>query len=161
MILNEARELAYKYHANQKYGDKPYTYHLEGVLEILLYLSNTYSSYYNFNTDLKHLSILALLHDLFEDTNIKEIPEDFNKIPCDVVSDLLLLTHEAQDSYEEYIDKMLLTGNKRVLWIKFSDLIFNFLECTNVPQTEKIKKRMEKYRPAIDKLHNYLTATSI
>ena len=72
-----AADFASKAHANQKYGDKPYTVHLEHVVEVLRrfdYVETT-------------LICAAWLHDTLEDTKTtsEEIENIFGKEICELV----------------------------------------------------------------------------
>ena len=62
-MLELAKMVAFTYHKDQKYGDKPYIYHLDNVYKLV----NTYcSNMYNYNNCL----VIAWLHDILEDTHI-------------------------------------------------------------------------------------------
>jgi (p)ppGpp synthase/HD superfamily hydrolase len=56
-LVNRARDFAYDKHSGQLYGDKPYTYHLDQVYNLL-----------NILTDNQIILSAAYLHDTLEDT---------------------------------------------------------------------------------------------
>lgn len=58
-MLEEARSFALTAHASQKYGDRPYAFHLEAVVELLL----------PYGTEAQ---VIGYLHDTLEDTEVTE-----------------------------------------------------------------------------------------
>lgn len=56
-IVKQAKAFAYEKHTGQTYGDKPYTYHLDQVYNLLTIV-----------TDEPHILAAAYLHDTLEDT---------------------------------------------------------------------------------------------
>lgn len=57
-MLDEARAFAVTAHHTQRYGDRPYSYHLDQVAALLLPFGNT-------------AQVIGYLHDVVEDTDIK------------------------------------------------------------------------------------------
>jgi (p)ppGpp synthase/HD superfamily hydrolase len=66
--IREAREFALKAHGNQKYGEQPYSVHLESVAELLVPFG-------------EEAQMLGYLHDVVEDTKtrIEEIEQRFGQ----------------------------------------------------------------------------------
>lgn len=60
---NQARELAITSHKNQKYGDKPYEYHLQAVVDVLIRFGAKLD-----DKTTAPILIAAWLHDSLEDT---------------------------------------------------------------------------------------------
>jgi len=69
--LKEVKEYAIKRHSDQKYGDKPYSYHLSQVADILL----------EFGFDSKEYQTVAWFHDILEDTptTFSELEDKFGR----------------------------------------------------------------------------------
>jgi (p)ppGpp synthase/HD superfamily hydrolase len=76
--MNIALALAVKWHKNQKYGHKPYAYHLEIVAEI--------ATLFGFENDLEIMNA-CYLHDVLEDTDVTygTIKDTFGKNVADIV----------------------------------------------------------------------------
>lgn len=102
---------------------------------------------------------LAILHDSIEDysdyVTDQSIIDGTMKLmrsiptPDGFIDKLLLLTHNRNDSYEEYIQKIIDSGHVDVMRVKYYDLLNN-LDCSRVAEeNEKYMKRLEKYSKAI------------
>ena len=63
MMLETARYLAEQYHFDQKYGEDPYTRHLEDVVEVLQPLVEVLGP---------EILVVGMLHDALEDTTMTE-----------------------------------------------------------------------------------------
>lgn len=90
--------------------------------------------------------VTALLHDVMEDCNVK--PEELlaMNFPKDVVDALILLTHQENEPYDEYIARIL--KNELACKVKLADLEDNMnLERLPVVE-EKDLKRLRKYQKA-------------
>lgn len=76
MIL-KAKQFALQAHESQKYGDYPYSKHLNDVYNILV----------SFGFDYEEIFVVAWLHDTIEDTHVtyEDIYEDFGKEIADLV----------------------------------------------------------------------------
>jgi (p)ppGpp synthase/HD superfamily hydrolase len=130
----KAMILMYENHKNQ--FDKsgiPYIFHPWHVAEKMVDEDTT---------------IVALMHDLIEDTNItiEEISSmGFND---KVVTALSLLTHEKNTNYFEYIEK--LSKNKIARKVKISDLEHN-MDLTRLNEvTRQDPKRIAKYKKYVE-----------
>jgi (p)ppGpp synthase/HD superfamily hydrolase len=90
--LDLARHLAAKYHAGQKYGDDPYTTHLDEVEA---------AAHAMFPGD-ERVRILGQLHDILEDTDCTEaiLRTLFEKAVVDAV---LSMTHKEGETRHEYL----------------------------------------------------------
>ena len=94
--------------------------------------------------------IVALLHDVFEDTDIKL--EDVNFLTNTQREALKLLTHNQDQSYTEYIKS--LQQNPIAKAVKLSDLKHNSnLKRINSP-TQKDLERQQKYLKYYELLKN-------
>lgn len=96
-------------------------------------------------TKSKGAKIVALLHDVLEDSNKYEIT-DFNFLDEEQKEALLLLTHNDSDEYFEYIKRI--KQNKISREVKLMDLKVNM----NLKRLKKIsnndEKRLAKYKMA-------------
>ena len=94
--------------------------------------------------------IVALLHDLVEDTNYTL--EDLSKMgfPKSVVDAIALMTHTKDKEYMEYV--ALIKNNPIARTVKLADLKHNSDISRLDIVTEKDLKRVEKYAAAIDLL---------
>lgn len=131
-----AIKLAYEAHAGQT--DKsglPYIHHPLHLAEQMQDESTT---------------ILALLHDVVEDTQYSI--EDIEAMGFDreITDALRLMTHDQRVPYMEYVEK--LKKNPLARTVKLADLRHNSDISRLNEVTEKDLKRIEKYRAAIELL---------
>lgn len=131
-----ALRLAYDAHAGQ--SDKsglPYIHHPLHLAEQMQDESTT---------------ILALLHDVVEDTQYSI--EDIEAMGFDreITDALRLMTHDQRVPYMEYVEK--LKKNPLARTVKLADLRHNSDISRLNEVTEKDLKRIEKYRAAIELL---------
>jgi (p)ppGpp synthase/HD superfamily hydrolase len=93
--------------------------------------------------------IVALLHDVVEDTDwsINDLKQaGFSK---DIIDALLLLTHSAEIEYLDYIGKIKQSSNQYAKIVKIADLKHNSDISRFEHIDEGISKRIEKYTKAI------------
>lgn len=91
--------------------------------------------------------IVALLHDVIEDTEITE--EDLRPIFGDTITDaVILLTRDKEEPYFTYIER--LAPNSISRKVKLADLTHNMDLSRAKVITEKKLKRNEKYHKAYD-----------
>lgn len=130
----QAHEFAKWKHGKQKYGNKPYIYHLEKVLNVCIRLGYSNDFY----------DAVCLLHDVMEDTSttFSGLWFHFGK---DVAIAVYGLTRKDGETYFEYIDRV---SKDRVLSIvKYCDLTANIEECEK--DKTKYAKRLERYCKAL------------
>lgn len=134
----EAMIIAYEKHKKQK--DKsgvPYIFHPIHIAEQM---------------DDEKSTIVALLHDVIEDTSttFKEIENlDFDK---EVIDALKYLTHDKSKNYFDYIRKI--SKNSLATKVKIADLKHN-LDTTRLNKMfDKDKKRNEKYKKCLNYLQD-------
>lgn len=92
--------------------------------------------------------VIALLHDIVEDTEVtfKDLEnEGFSTI---VIDTLKLLTHNEDEDYFDYIHRI--SRNKLATNVKIQDLMHNMQDGRLTDLTEKDIKRKEKYKKALD-----------
>ncbi|MCP3926897.1 MAG: HD domain-containing protein [Desulfobacterales bacterium] len=120
-MIDKARKFAILSHGNQKYGDKPYSAHLDAVSEI----ARDYGEI---------ATVIAFLHDVVEDTSItiEEVEEEFGKLIADCVD---ILTDEPGKNRKErkaktYAKMADVEGqNEIALIVKAADRLANMRSC--------------------------------
>lgn len=134
-LTKKAMNIAYNAHMNQfDKGKVPYIYHPIHLAEQM-------------NTETE--CIVALLHDVIEDTNIKI--EDIKKeFPKEAIDALELLTYDKKISYMEYIEKI--NKNSIAKKVKIADIIHNSDETRLDKITIKDIERKNKYKKALELL---------
>ncbi len=134
------RAMVIAYHAHEGQIDKaglPYIYHPFYVAE---------------NMKDENSTCTALLHDVCEDSEITIEDLRVQGIPESVLEALILLTHDYQESYQSYIEKV--ATNHLARQVKIADLLHN-CDLSRLPQvTEKDEKRVKKYKRALEFLSN-------
>lgn len=132
-LTRKAMIIAYKAHQNQfDKANVPYIYHPIHIAEQM-------------DTELE--CIVALLHDVVEDTDItlNDLEKEF---PKEVIDLLKILTHDKKIDYIEYIKKV--KTNPIATKIKIADLKHNsdITRLENITTTDL--KRIEKYKKALE-----------
>ncbi len=101
--------------------------------------------------------IIALLHDVVEDTDISF--DDLKKYgyPDNIIETLKVLTKKKGEYYPDYIERIINSNNIQAMNVKLADLKHNIdinrIENPTVNDYERINKR---YIPAINKIQNKL-----
>ncbi len=140
-MIKQAIELCYNYHKGQvdKAG-KPYFLH---PMTVAL----------NCNNDDE--KVVALLHDILEDTEIT-VEELIEKgIPERLCRSIVVITKKENDSYEKYVDRV--AKDPIAIAVKIKDLEHNMDVSRLQDPTQKDYDRIEKYRKVHSKLLNYKT----
>ena len=134
-----AKQLSKYFHKDQKYGEHDYyTYHISGVVKTLELVAKEVS---------EDRIIVALLHDVFEDTTcgLGTLENIFNFSICNAV---LRLSNITTHDYSNYIEHVLGCGVARIG--KYADSLFNHQECVKVGDM----KRAEKYQRNLQQLYS-------
>lgn len=135
-ILKKAIEIATEAHKGQK--DKAGNDYIAHPLRVMNSVNTTPEK------------IVAVLHDVVEDTHITFENLAEQGIPENLIEVIRLLTHEPDVPYFDYIEN--LSKNDMAVTIKLADLKDNSnLTCLNMV-TPKDEKRLEKYMKATDML---------
>lgn len=114
-----------------------------------------FTGYYNGQVS---TTIVGLLHDILEDTNITE-QELLCRFPMkiDEIEALELLTRKDEMSYDDYITSIIESGNEIAMLVKLDDLLHNAnlnrMLDAGIEITERDERRTEKYKKAFDRLH--------
>lgn len=116
----KAQQFAVKAHGDQKYGDKPYEYHLQKVVDNVR----------SFGGNENQIQA-AYLHDVLEDTYIEkdELEKKFGKDVADIV-DLLSNTGNKEETFKR------IRTNPDAVFVKLADRLANTSE----------GKKNDKYR---------------
>lgn len=143
--LQLALEIATLAHKNveRRNGD-PYIFHVLRVANNKKYITT------------KSQKTVALLHDVIEDT---PFDADFLRekgISQEVLNVLALLTHNREDSYDEYINKV--CTNLDAMVVKLSDLTDNLDQGTLPVITERDRERFIVYENARIKIMSTLAS---
>ncbi|MBR6019913.1 MAG: HD domain-containing protein [Lachnospiraceae bacterium] len=152
-LLDQAIAIARDAHKDQTdKANRPYFLHPEAVASFV---------------DTEEEKIVAYLHDVMEDHPDYMPVSGFREKFGDAVTDaLLLLRHDRDDSYEEYIEKIRSSNNRLAIRVKLADLRHNTDVSRGITITDPVEreqfytKRNEKvqtcYMPAIRKLSEQL-----
>ena len=136
LYLDRAIELAKQHHEGQtdKAG-KPYIEHPLRVMN---------------QVESEEEKIVAVLHDIVEDTDISLDDLRNEGFSEEVVSAVECLTKQDGENYDSYIERI--SFNPLAVKIKLADLEDN-RDLTRLPQvTDKDLERLEKYDKALEKL---------
>ena len=100
--------------------------------------------------DTEEECIVALLHDVVEDTDItfENLEKEF---PIEVIQCLKLLTHDKSVDYIEYVKKI--KDNSIARKVKLADLKHNSDRTRLISTTERDEERYKKYKKAIEILN--------
>jgi (p)ppGpp synthase/HD superfamily hydrolase len=134
-LVEKAREFAIRAHGDQKYGDKPYVYHLDAVANLVTEFGPVYQA-------------AAYLHDILEDTKVTsdEIRKEFGD---DITEAVILLTDEPGRNRKERKaktnQKLAATDNKVALVVKAADRLANMEESAKDPSSGKLDMYIKEY----------------
>lgn len=145
--LQLANNLARHFHSGQKYGKYDYfEYHLRGVVALLPEVSLSPIE--------DDISIVALLHDMLEDTSCtyETICNIFGFAVADSVS---ILTKIDGEPIDQYLFGVCSNPTARV--VKFADSLFNYRECVKCGAL----KRAEKYKRNLEVLYDKQVMVSL
>jgi len=148
-MQQEARAFAIKAHGDQKYGDRPYSYHLDQVAEIAKPFG-------------EEAAAIAYLHDTAEDTEVT-LAEIEQKFGPKIAACVALLTDEAGTNRKErkaktYAKLAAVSGpNEIALLVKAADRLANVRACVKdrklslwqLYQSEQATFRASAYRTGL------------
>lgn len=158
--------LSYFAHKDQKYGDKPYTYHLADVESKILFVNSDrsirvmmdlmgYKEDYSFEGMKNILKALALGHDLIEDTFVTEDTLAQLGFPSFFISAIVAMTKREDETLERYIARLML--NPLAIMCKKADSFSNLqhsLHDGNKGATKRVEKYTQvlRYLSGVDRL---------
>ena len=130
------------YYKTDKAG-KPYLYHLHKVATMAFHMGYKFSRYDNSYDFAMKCFIVGMLHDILEDTNVTD--EELSYFDEDIISSVNLLTHKNQ-SYADYFNAILDSGNKVAMIVKYCDACHNGDVTRYTIPTKELRKRCKKYK---------------
>ena|SRR5690625_861083 len=145
---SNAWAMACKYHEGQMYGDKPYTCHLNWVI-------NSYESLFEKDWDISCYEcydyttiVVATLHDILEDTDctFEEIEKEFGVYVADCIS---LLTKDILSTREDYLNNIIVRKDEGddIPWkVKVADAYSNLTESIENNDTKRIHRYLDTLR---------------
>jgi len=92
--------------------------------------------------------IVAVLHDVLEDTNTSYEELD-NNFGIDITIPVFILSKPHDISYEKYIEGIKEYENPVVTAVKIADLKHNLSTIDNIPDLDKRKRLKERYERAL------------
>ena len=142
--LNSTLSFIKTAHEGQKYGNKPYWTHPVAVCETG---KKIFGSSFT-----KEAQYAAMLHDVVEDTpyTIDNLKSMGYSTP--VVTAVSLLTKDKSLSYEDNIKKILNSGSKIAMMVKYSDNYENFHGDKSSWPADKAAKSQAKYAKSMEVL---------
>ena len=144
-ITDKAKEFAIAKHANQKYGEHPYSYHLACVSQVL--------TEYGYAGD-ESIMAAGWLHDVLEDTptTYEMLASEFGKETADIV---FAVTSEPGTNRADRFGKTALKiqSNKKALIIKLADRIAN-TEASLQSNPKLYKMYVKEFPPFKELLYN-------
>lgn len=134
-LISKARSLAFAYHKNQRYGDHPYSYHLEAVVKVAQFFS-----YMIPEEDQEDVICAAYLHDILEDTLCSQ-DEILRALNPRILLLVKLLTKNGSDP-ESYFNQVAL--DDLAIFVKLCDRYSNVLACVQDGKLGKLAKYNEQ-----------------
>ena len=137
-----------KAHGGQLYGDQPYFTHPKSV-------AATGRKFFGrqFNNDAIKV---AFLHDVVEDTNFSIEQLAKMGFSPEVVEAVALLTKDKTLSYADNIKKIISSGNKLAMMVKYADNYQNFTGDKSNFDPERADRLQKKYLASLDMLGDKL-----
>lgn len=148
-MLETARDFATKHHGDQRYGDKPYTYHLDAVVALL----EPYG---------KKAQVIGYLHDVVEDTEVT-VAEVARLFGDDIAQAVAIVTDQPGNSRFERKQKTYalmakVSGDQEIaLLVKTADRLANITAGIAQGRDDKLQMyrnehgnfRLAVYRPGL------------
>jgi (p)ppGpp synthase/HD superfamily hydrolase len=136
-LIKRARELAFSYHKNQKYGSHPYSYHLQNVVNQVRIYSSLIPK-----ESMEDAICVAYLHDILEDTLCTQ-DEILRALNPKILLAVKLLTKNGSD-FESYFRQV--AQDDLAIFVKLCDRYCNILESIQNGSQDKLAK-YEKQNP--------------
>jgi GTP diphosphokinase / guanosine-3',5'-bis(diphosphate) 3'-diphosphatase len=152
MNKQKALEFIKKAHEGQKYGSSPYWTHPKAV-------ADAGKKFFGSKFDEKAY-MAALLHDVIEDTPYKEA--ELKKLGFDdeILDAVKLLTKDKSMSYADNIQRIISSGNRRAMMVKYADNYMNFTGDKSGWDPEKKAASQAKYKKSINTIAGKLGVKS-
>ena len=136
--MEDAIALAAHAHRGQSYSSpeaEPYVFH---PLRIMLTLDDPADQ------------IVAVLHDVIEDTDLELRDLEDAGYPAQIVTAVGALTHRTEESYKDYIDRV--AENDIARRVKIADLRENLANNRRLPVSPETSERIARYECALVRL---------
>lgn len=139
-----AVELAIEAHKDQKYGDKPYIYHLAQVdnLVVQVYKPQDLKSHEPYSKEpgdeMDCLRAVAFLHDILEDTDLSTLDLHIAGINDRVINAVVAITKWEYVSYDQYIQNVM--DEPLAHKVKLCDTSANLMNSILEGSTKRINK---------------------
>lgn len=149
--LGNAANYAFVAHLGQVDGQgKPYVGHPYRVARMVGDISSFLGEPLLNNRVAK---IVAILHDVVEDSGISfdNIREDLN-FGDDVIDALRLLTRQSNETYSDFIDRIVVSGNIYAIIVKIADIVDNLDPNRVLTDRQKAVRLKARYELALTKL---------
>lgn len=127
-VYEKAHNLANLHHKGQMYGDKPYIYHLNAVVQSIERKWGTHN---------KDLLAIAVLHDILEDTDCTE-QELIDVVGKDITKCVVALTKRDGEDYDKYIYRVKEFHYSKE--VKIHDTLCNLTESIMADSAYRVKK---------------------
>jgi len=127
-VFDIAYALAEKWHAGQMYGDHPYMYHLNAVVD---------SIKRKWGDGNRALLAVAVLHDILEDTDLTE-EELISAVGKDITKCVVALTKKEGEAYDAYIYRVKEYHYSKE--VKIHDTLCNLTESIMADSAYRVKK---------------------
>ncbi len=133
--IQRARQFAIAKHGKQLYGEHPYIYHLDSVVNLGKSMGES-----------EEVLIVAYLHDTLEDTKTskEKIEEVFGAWVSNAVVTITKLENEKYPEYIHRVSKYEVSRRVKVL-----DLLCNLKETILMEDNSRKEKLMNKYQTAL------------
>ena len=105
------------HHGQTRWNREPYVVHPIGVAQrVARPLTGKFTHDY-----IEKAKIIAVLHDVLEDTEVgyARISRQFG---VEIATAITIVTHEDVDTYAEFIDRIIASGNELAIRVKLADL---------------------------------------
>lgn len=141
-----------KAHDGQFYGSKPYWTHPKAVADAG---KKIFGSRFN-----QTAYLASLLHDVIEDTPYTEADLKQMGFSSDVLAAVKLVTKDKSLTYAGNIEKIIKSGNKTAMMVKYADNYINFTGDKSSWKPEKRAASQAKYKKSIQTIGKTLGVTS-
>jgi (p)ppGpp synthase/HD superfamily hydrolase len=139
-LLEEAIAVACQAHRGQRYPSPEREPYIQHSLRVML-------AVHSFRTQM-----VAVLHDVLEDTAVTVGDLRATGLPEEVVAAVVAMTHRPENTYEEYIEQV--AGDPLACQVKLADLADNLANNRRLARTPDVVGRIDRYEQAIRRLRS-------
>jgi (p)ppGpp synthase/HD superfamily hydrolase len=139
-LLEEAIAVACRAHRGQRYPSPEREPYIQHSLRVML-------AVHSFRTQM-----VAVLHDVLEDTAVTVGDLRAAGLPGEVVAAVVAMTHRPEHTYEEYIEQV--AGDPLACQVKLADLADNLANNRRLARTPDVVGRIDRYEQAIRRLRS-------